>query len=167
MSASALVVGDEDERDPELGLERLELDLEVLAQLRVERAQRLVEQQHARPQHQRARERDALLLPARQLIGLAPRELGHVDQLERLADPLGALLLAELVVLEPERDVLRHVEVREQRVALEHRVDVALMRGHARDVAPVEQDAPAGRALEAGDHAQRGGLPATRTGRAA
>ena len=34
------------------------------------------------------------------------------------------------------------------------------MRGHARDVVPVEQDAPAGRALEAGDHAQRGGLPA-------
>ena len=91
MSASALVVRDEDERDPELGLERLELDLEVLAQLRVQRAERLVEQQHARPQHQRARERDALLLAARQLVGLAPRELGHVDQLERLAHPLGAL----------------------------------------------------------------------------
>ena len=74
----ALVVRDEDERDPELGLERLELDLEVLAQLRVERAERLVEQQHARPQHERARERDTLLLSAGQLVGLAPRELGHV-----------------------------------------------------------------------------------------
>ena len=89
-----LIVGHEDERDPELGLERLELDLEVLAQLRVERAQRLVEQQHARPQHERARERDTLLLAARELVGLAPRELGQVDQLERLADPLGPLLLA-------------------------------------------------------------------------
>jgi hypothetical protein len=49
-------VRDEDERDPDLGLERLELDLEVLGQLRVERAQRLVEQQHARPQHEGARE---------------------------------------------------------------------------------------------------------------
>jgi hypothetical protein len=64
------------------------------------------------------------------------------------------------VVLEPERDVLRHVEVRKQRVALEHRVHVALMRGHTCDVAPVEQDASAGRALEASDHAQRGRLPA-------
>ena len=73
---------------PSSCLERLELDLEVLAQLRVERAQRLVEQQHARSQHQRARERDALLLSARQLVGLAPREIGHVDELERLADAL-------------------------------------------------------------------------------
>jgi hypothetical protein len=73
---------------------------------------------------------------------------------------LAALFLAELVVFEAKRHVLRHIEVREERVALEHRVDVALMWGHARDIVAVEQDASAGRTLEAGDHAQRGGLPA-------
>ena len=87
---------DEDERDAELGLERLELDLEVLAQPGVERAERLVEQQHARAQHERARERDALLLAAGELVRLALREAGEPDELERLADPLAPLLLGEL-----------------------------------------------------------------------
>ena len=69
-----LVVRDEHEGDPELGLQRLQLDLEVLAQPGVERAERLVEQQHARPEHERPRERDALLLAAGELRRLAPRE---------------------------------------------------------------------------------------------
>ena len=41
-----LVVGDEDERDADLALNALELDLHRLAQLEVERRERLVEQQH-------------------------------------------------------------------------------------------------------------------------
>ena len=44
----ALVVGDEDERDPDLALDPLELELHRLAQLEVERGERLVEQQRAR-----------------------------------------------------------------------------------------------------------------------
>ena len=43
-----LVVGDEDERDADLALDALELDLHRLAQLEVERGERLVEQQRAR-----------------------------------------------------------------------------------------------------------------------
>ena len=124
-----LVVRDEHERDPELGLERLQLDLQVLAQLRVERAERLVEQQHARPQHERPRERDALLLAARELAGLA-RARSRVELTSSSASPtrFAPLLLRQLVVLEAEGDVVGHVEVREQRVALEHGVDVALVR---------------------------------------
>ena len=63
-----LVVGDEDERDADLVLYALELDLHLLAQLQVERAERFVEQEHPRPVHQRARERDPLALSARQLV---------------------------------------------------------------------------------------------------
>ena len=70
-----LVVGDEDERDAELALEQLELDLHLLAQLAVERAERLVEQQHARAVDERPGERDALLLAAGQLARLAVGEL--------------------------------------------------------------------------------------------
>ena len=81
-----LVVGDEDEGDAELALEQLELDLHLLAQLAVERAERLVEEQHAGPVDERPGERDALLLAARQLPRLAVRELGHLDHVERLAD---------------------------------------------------------------------------------
>ena len=43
-----LVVGHVHEGDPDLGLDALELDLELAAQLEVERAERLVEEQHVR-----------------------------------------------------------------------------------------------------------------------
>ena len=65
-----LVVRDVDEGDPELLLDRLQLDLERLAELRVERAERLVEQQHRRLEDERPRERDPLLLAAGELAGL-------------------------------------------------------------------------------------------------
>ena len=63
-----LVVRDVDEGRAEIRLQLLQLDLHVLAQLQVERAQRLVEQQQRRLEHQAARDRDALLLAAGELI---------------------------------------------------------------------------------------------------
>ena len=59
-----LVVGHVDERDAHLRLDRLELDLHLLAQLQVEGAERLVQQQDAWAVHQRARQRDPLPLTA-------------------------------------------------------------------------------------------------------
>ena len=66
-----LVVRHVDERDADLALDPLELDLHLLAELQVERAERLVEQEHLGLVDDRARERDALALPARQLHRLA------------------------------------------------------------------------------------------------
>ncbi len=60
-----LVVGDEDEGDADLALDALQLDLHLLAQLEVERPERLVEQEHPWVVDQCARERDALLLARR------------------------------------------------------------------------------------------------------
>ena len=62
-----LVVGHVEERDPDVALDPLELDLQSLAQLQVERAERLVEQQHLGEVDERARQRDALLLAAGEL----------------------------------------------------------------------------------------------------
>ena len=62
-----LVVRHVDERDADLLLDPLELDLHLLAQLEVERAERLVEQQHLRAVDDRAGERDALALAAGEL----------------------------------------------------------------------------------------------------
>ena len=44
-----LGVGHENERDADIALQAYQLDLHLLAQLGVERAQRLVEQQQTRP----------------------------------------------------------------------------------------------------------------------
>ena len=81
-----LVVRHEDERDADLALDALQLELHRLAQLQVERAERLVEQQRARVVDERAGQRDALLLAAGELARLAVREVGEPHDLEQLAD---------------------------------------------------------------------------------
>ena len=90
------------------------------------------------------------------LVALEP------DHAQRLVDAFRALLAVDLLDHQAVRDVVADRHVREQRVVLEHRVDVALERRHVRDVAAVEQDAAGGRQLEAGDHAQGRGLAAAR-----
>ncbi len=73
--------------DPDAPLQGAHLDLHVVAQLGVERAHRLVEQQDRRPDHQRPGQRDALLLAARQLARLAVRQRLEAHQVQRLRRP--------------------------------------------------------------------------------
>ena len=83
-----LVVRHEHRRDAEPLLQAAQLDLHLLAQHLVERAERLVEQQHGRLDDDRARERDALLLSAGQLPRIAVGKRAELDELERLVDRL-------------------------------------------------------------------------------
>ena len=64
-------------------------------------------------------------------------------------------------------DVLGDGHVREQGVRLEHGVDVALVRRDALHVLAADADEALVGLLEAGEHAQRRGLAAAATGRAA
>ena len=64
-----LAVGDVQEGDAELLLQALELGAHPDPQKRVERRERLVEQEYLRLGDERAGERDALLLPAGELVG--------------------------------------------------------------------------------------------------
>ena len=57
------------------------------AGLQVERRERLVQQEQPRVEHQRAGQRGALLLPARELARQAQRQLGDPHQVERVAAP--------------------------------------------------------------------------------
>ncbi len=59
-----LVVRDEKRSEAEPPLQALDLELHLLAQLAVERAEGLVEEEQCRIEDDRARERDALLLAA-------------------------------------------------------------------------------------------------------
>ena len=151
---------DVDERDPDLVLDPLQLELHLLAELQVERAERLVEQQHARVVHERAPERDPLLLAARELPRLPLREAGEADELEHLGHAALELALRDALPLEPEGDVVLDRHVREERVALEDGVHVPLVRREADHVLVAEEDAALGRLLETADHAQRRRLPA-------
>src|SRR5260221_548914 len=76
-----LVVGDVDEGDPDLALDRLQLSLHLLAQLQVERAEWLVEQHHPGPVYDRPRHSDALTLPAG---GLAAPSLPAIGEPKHL-----------------------------------------------------------------------------------
>ena len=111
-----------------------QLELGLPAQLLVERGERLVEQQHARPLDQRARERDALALAAGQLVRLACGEAFEPDQRQHLGDARRDLRLGQSILLEPERDIARDGQMRKQRVALEHHVDRPPIGRHRRDI---------------------------------
>jgi hypothetical protein len=155
-------VGHVHEGDPDRLLERLQLDLEGLAQLGVEGAQRLVQQQHRRVEDQGPGQRDPLLLAARQLGRPPPLQALELDQGQRLGDPPPGLGLVHVLEAQPEGDVVGHAEEREQGVALEDGVDLALVGRGAGHVDPVEQDAPVGGLLEPGDQPQGGRLAAAR-----
>ena len=157
-----LVVGDEQEGDPDLALDRLQLDLHRPAQLEVEGRERLVEQQHLRPVDQRAGERDALSLAAGELGRPVLGARAELHQLEHLADALVDAGAVDALAAQAERDVAAHVEVLEERVALEDGVDVALVRRGAGDVVAADLHGAGGGVVEAGDHPQRGGLAAAR-----
>ncbi len=149
---------DVDEGHAQLLVQRLQLVLHVLAQLLVQRAERLVHQHQLGFEHQRARQGDALLLAAGELRGIALGEALHAHHLQGMVDTLGALGGGKLAHGERVLDVLRDREVREQRVVLEHHADVALVRRHGVEQGTFEADLAAGRKLEAGQHHQAGRL---------
>jgi hypothetical protein len=116
-----LVVSDVDEHEAELALEVPELDPHPQLQQAIEVAERLVEEQRLRLRDEDARERDPLLLPAREGARLALRQRRQADHVERLERELPPLVLRDAVHLEAELDVREHGPVREEREVLEDR----------------------------------------------
>ena len=151
---------DVDERDADLVLDPLQLELHLLAQLQVERAERLVEQEHTRAVDERAGERDALLLAAGELPRLAAAESLQPDERQHLVDAARAPAAVDALAPEPKGDVLEDRQMREERVALEDGVHVALVRRQPDDVTVAELDRALVRLLEAADHPQRRRLAA-------
>ena len=87
VSASRLVVRHVDHRDAEPLVQAPDLELHLLAQLLVERAERLVHQHELRLEHERARDRDPLLLAAGELRRPAAAEPAELHHVERALDP--------------------------------------------------------------------------------
>ena len=157
-----LVVRDHDGGHADLLLQAADLAAQAHALERIERRQRLVEQQQTGRRGERARERDALLLAARELARVLRLAAGQADQLEQLGDPRLDLAARLPPVDQAVADVVGDGEVGKQRVRLEHDAVVALRRRQRRDVAAVLHDAAGGLRLEAGDDAQQRGLAAAR-----
>ena len=97
-----LVVRDVHDGHAELVVQVLDLELHLLAQLLVERAERLVHQHELRPVDERARHRHALLLPAGELRRLAVAQVRQAHHLERAPDPRRDLRFRDAVHLAAE-----------------------------------------------------------------
>ena len=155
-------MGDVDEGDVHLALETFELELHLFAQFEVQRAEGFVQQQHARLVDQAARNGHALLLPARKLVDAAALEAFQADDLQHFQHFGADLAFRRLFQPQAKGDVLEHIEMREQRVFLEHRVDRALVGRQVGDVLAIKKDIARFWGDEPGDHAQGRGLAAAR-----
>ena len=148
------------EADAELALEALQLLAHAHAQERVERGQRLVEQQHAGIGDERARKRHTLLLPAGELRRQPLRLRLHLDKAQHLMRLGAARDFRHTAHAQAEGDVVDAIEMRKERVILKHHRGTPSRRrqsGHAR---AADEDVAAGRSLVPGDHAQRRRLAA-------
>jgi hypothetical protein len=107
-----------------------------------------------------ARERHALLLPARELAGFAIFQAHKLDERKRVGDAAGDFALGDPAHAQAVADIGRHVHVREQRVVLKHDADLAPIRRHIRDPLAVDGDLAAVRHQKAGDEVEQRGLAA-------
>ena len=137
-----LVVRDIEDGDAESRMQLLDLELHLVAQLLVERAERLVHEDDRRPVDEAARERDPLLLAAGELAREPLRHAGELHGLERVGDGPLDLGVRQPPHAEREGDVLEDGQVREQGIVLENHADVALKTGRWDGELAVDPDPP-------------------------
>ena len=127
------------------------------ARLRVERAERLVHQQHRGIDGERARNADALFHAAGELMRAALLRIGEADQLEIFFRGVAQGTAAHALHFQAEHHVLQGIEPGQQFGVLEHHAAVVTAAMH---FAPVHRDAAAIGRIEPHGDAQRGGLAA-------
>ena len=138
---------------------------QALPHLGVQRAKRLVEQQHLGFDRERPGQRHPLPLAAGELRRVAVGQALQMDQLQQLRHAVADLLLAgpqfARADSQAEGDILEDGHVPEQRVVLEHETHPPLAGVLACDVVALKQHRAVGvgiRGLQSGDDAQQGGL---------
>ena len=118
------LVRDDHHRHPRLGEEAHRRE-HLADELGVESGRRLVEEHHLRVEAQRTRDRDALLLPARELAREMGRPAQEAHLLERARRAFFGLVAAHALRRpERERDVAERRQVREEVELLEHHPDL-------------------------------------------
>ena len=146
--------------DPHLLLDTLQLVLHILAQPKIQRAQRLVQQQHLGTVHQRPGNGHTLLLSAGKLVDAASFKALQGHHFQHFRHTLLHLVLRHLGDAQAEGHVLKHVQMGKQGVFLEHRVDLPLMRRNVIDPHTVKGHITGSGRSKPADDPQRCGLAA-------
>ena len=134
----------------------LDLVLHMLAQLLVERAERFVHQHQFSVEHQRAGQRDALLLTARKLRRATTAKGAHLHHVERALHLRLDIGLAHFPHFQRKGEIFGHRHMREKGVVLEHHTDAALMRRDVVDRLAVQANVAMGRGFKTGEHHKAG-----------
>ncbi len=154
-----LVVGDEEGGVAGAVVEFAQPLAQVLANLGVECAEGLVEQQDTGLNRHGAGKRDALTLAAGELSGIAAFHAGELHHVDQFLDPAAyfSLRRARFGAAHPEAkgDIVEDGHVLEKRVMLEDEADITLLHALPRGILLAEEDAALGRIFEAGDEAQK------------
>jgi hypothetical protein len=153
-----LIVGDEEKRDANFALERFQFALHLLAQVRVQCGEWLVQKQQLWAVHQRSGQRDALLLAAAQLRGPGLGELIHLDHAQRFDHAAANFILRGALDAKPVGHVVLHAQMREERVMLKHRVDPAPVSRQGVEAFSAHPEFAGSGLFESGDQPQQGGF---------
>ncbi len=160
-----LIVRDENAGHMQIVMQATQPTTQFLAHFCIQRAKRLIQQQYARLDCQRARQCNTLALAARQLRWIAIGQPVELHQLQQFGDLFAYLLFRRTRGARPhaqaECNVFKHGHVLEQRVMLEHEADLAFAYMARRGIFAIEQDLAAIRLFQTGDDAQQRRLAAT------
>src|SRR5690606_39558002 len=161
------IVGDHDHRVALL-VEPAQQVQHLLAAAAVEGAGRLVGEDHLAAVHQGARDRDPLLLAARELARAVAEPVAEAELVEQTPCPGQALAVRHAGVDRGHLDVFRRARGGQQMILLEDEAEgVATQEGapvgiEAGDVLAGEPVAAAARAIEAAEHVHQGRLARAR-----
>ena len=154
-------MGDMNEGNSELALHPAQFLTHLNTKLLVQRGERLIKQQHAGFGDCRPRQRNTLLLAARQIGRQSVSQFGQAHLLHHLIRdlvPFGFRLAANA---QREGDVVADGQMRKQRVGLKHHRGAPLDRRQSLDILAPDHDFASGRFLVARNHPQDRGLAAT------
>ncbi len=152
-------MGDEQRCQAPLALNPHQQPAQFVAAIRVDRRERLVEQQDARLGGERPRERHALLLTAGQHRGRPVGDGAQADLFQQRGGAGAAPGSADAPQPQREGDVLGGAQVREQTWLLEDEADAAPVRRSTVDLDAVDEHRADRRHGQAGDRAKQRRLP--------
>ena len=135
---SRLVMRDVDRGDAQFPLQALDLRARVISQLGIQIAERFIQQQDRRLDHQGAGQRHALLLAAGDLLHLALFIAAQIHLFQRGRHAPALFLSGYFARFQAKGDVFSDRQMRKERVILEYHANIPLVGRKRCDIPIVE-----------------------------